>query len=237
MTGLDERLRLFEPLLDELAAELCPEAIMPMESRGDSVPDAYHRCNVKRRRVGEACASDRQAVLDHSDEIMHAIAHDHCPSGNRQLIEPLVNAIGPRQAMERILGYVETGSAAERLGASMAWYWASPTLQYATLDEFRNDPERSQSGVVKHALVPGEPTPAGKNAAARMLMREFRPRIRAAHLGAFLASEDPSDCRYFSQFLSLSPGDYPVEVHPEVEAARKVAEQHPERFKQGKHGG
>jgi hypothetical protein len=67
-------------------------------------------------------------------------------------------------------------------------------------------------------------------------MREFRPRIRAAHLRAFLASEDPRDCRYFSQFLSLSLDDYPVELHPEVEAARKVAEQHPERFKQGNDG-
>ena len=236
MTGLDERLRLFEPLLDELAGEFCPEAIRPMESRGDPVSDAYHRCEAKRHRVGEACASDRQAVLDHADEIMHAIAHDHCPSGNRQLIEPLVNALGPRQAMERILGFLETGSATERLGAAMAWYWAAPTLQYSTLDELRNDPGRGQSGAVKLALVPGERTPSGKNAAARMLLREFRPRIRAAHLRAFLASEDPGDCRYFSQFLSLSLDDYPVELHPEVEAARKVAEQHPERFKQGNHG-
>jgi hypothetical protein len=185
VTELGERLRLFEPLLDELAAEFCPEAIRPMGSRGDPVSDAYHRCEVKRHRVGEACASDRQAVLDHADEIMHAIAHDHCPSGNRQLIEPLVNALGPRRAMERILGFLETGSSTERLGAAMAWYWAAPTLQYSTLDELRNDPERSQPGAVKHALVPGERTPAGKNAAARMLMREFRPRIRAAHLRGF----------------------------------------------------
>jgi hypothetical protein len=66
VTGLDERLRLFEPLLDELAAEFRLEAIGPVDSWGDPVSDAYHRCE-------------------------------------------------------------ETGSAAERLGASMAWYWASPT--------------------------------------------------------------------------------------------------------------
>ena len=39
MTELAERLRLFEPLLDELAAEFCLEAIGPMESRGDPVSD------------------------------------------------------------------------------------------------------------------------------------------------------------------------------------------------------
>jgi hypothetical protein len=65
-----------------------------------------------------------------------------------------------------------------------------------------------------------------------MFMREFKPRVRAAYLRAFLASEDPSDCRHFSQFISLSLDDYPVGLHLEVEAARKVAEQHPERFKQ-----
>jgi hypothetical protein len=237
VTGLAERLRLFEPLLDELTAEFHLEAIGPMEPRGDTVPDAYHRCEVKRHRIGKACASDRGAVLNHADEIIHAIAHDHCPSGNRRLIQPLVNALGARPVMERILRYMETGSAAERLGAAMAWYWASPTLQYSTLDELRNHPEDSGSGVVKHSLVPGEVTPSGKNAEARVFMREFRPRIRAAYLRAFLASEDPGDCRHFSQFLLLSLGDYPVELHPEVEAARQIAEQHPEWFKQGSHGG
>lgn len=234
MTGLAERLRLFEPLLDELAAELGLEITGPAESRGDAVSDAYHRCEVKRHRIGAACASNREAVLDHAGEIMHAIAHDHCPSGNRQLIEPLVNALGARQAMERILGYMETGSAAERLGAAMAWYWAAPTVQYATLGELRNDPGRS--GAVKLALVPGERTPSGKNAEAQVFMREFRPRIRTAYLRAFLASEDPGDCRHFSQFVSLVLDDYPVELHPEVEAARRIAEQHPERFKQGNRG-
>ena len=234
MTGLAERLRLFEPLLDELAAEFRLEATGPMESRGDPVSDAYRRCEVKRLRIGQACGSNRGAVLDHADEIMHAIAHDHCPSGNRQLIEPLVKALGARPVMERILVYLEKGSATERLGAAMAWYWAAPTLQYSTLDELQNDP--GSSDAVKHSLVPGEVTPSGKNAQARVLTREFRPRIRAACLRAFLASEDPDDCRYFSQFLSLSPGDYPVELHPEVEAARQIAEEHPERFKQGSRG-
>jgi hypothetical protein len=231
VTKLAERLRLFEPLLDELTAEFRLEALGPMESRGDPVSDAYHRCEAKRDRIGEACASDRAAVRDHADEIMHAIAHDHCPSCNRQLIEPLVNALGARQVMERILYYLEAGSATERLGASMAWYWAAPRVQYETLDEFLNDPGRSLSGAVKHALVRGEPTPSGKNAEAHMFMREFRPRIRHAYLRAFLASEDPDDCRFFSQGFSLTLDDYPVELHPEVEAARRIAGQHPERFR------
>ena len=117
----------------------------------------------------------------------------------------------------------------------MAWYWAAPTVQYATMDELRNDPGRC--GAVKLSLVPGERTPSGKNAEADLFMREFRPRIRAAYLRAFLGSEDPGDCRHFSQFVSIILDDYPVELHPEVEAAKRIAEQHPERFKQGNHGG
>jgi hypothetical protein len=237
VTELAERLRLFEPLLDELAAEFGLEAVGPVKSRGNPASDAYHRCEVKRLRIGEACALNREAVADHADEIMHAIAHDHCPSGNRQLIEPLVDALGARPVMERILSYLETGSATERLGATMALYWAAPTLQYSTLDELRNDPERSQSGIGKLSLVPGEMTPRSKNAEAHMLMREFEPRIRAACLRAFLASEDLSDYRYFSHLISLAPSDYPVELHPEVEAAREIAEQPPERFSQGTGGG
>ena len=64
-------------------------------------------------------------------------------------------------------------------------------------------------------------------------MREFRPRIRTAYLRAFLASDDPADSRHFSRVVSLSLDDYSVELHPEVEAARRIAEQHPERFDQG----
>jgi hypothetical protein len=238
VTDLAERLRLFEPLLDELAAVFCPEAAGPMMTwPGGSVLDAHGRCNIKRRRIGEACASHHEAVVDHADEIMHAIAHDHCPSGNRQLVEPLVAALGARQVMERILGYLETGSAAERRGAVMAWYWATSTLQYSTMDELRNDPGRSASGPVKVVLIPGMPTPTSGNAQVHMLMREFRPRFRDGCLRAFLASDDPSHCRRFSQHFSLTLDDYPVELHPDVEEARRIAEQHPDRWKQGKLGG
>lgn len=231
MTELAERLRLFEPLLDDLAAVFCLDVGGSMEPSGDPLFDAYHRCEVKRHRIGEACGLNRDAVRNHADQIMHAIAHDHCPSGDRQLIEPLVAVLGPQQVVERILDYLETGSETERIGAAMAWYWAAPTLQYSTLDDLRSDPDGSASGAVKVALIPGTTTPAEQNAKVHALVREFRPRFRIACLRAFLASEDPNDCRYFSNRFSLTLDDYPAELHPEVEAARKIAEQHPERYR------
>jgi hypothetical protein len=84
----------------------------------------------------------------------------------------------------------------------------------STLTELRNDPERSQSGAVKVALIPGMTTPMSKNAEVHMAMRELRPQFRNACLQAFLASEDHSDSRYFAHHFSLSPGGYPVELHP-----------------------
>ena len=238
MTELAEQLRLFEPLLNELAVVFCAEAGGPMEPFVSPVADAYHRCEAKRSRIGKACASNPGAVLQHADQIAHAIAHDHCPSGNRQLIEPLVNVLGVRQALERMLGYLEAGSAAERLGAAMAWYWAAPSLQYSTLDEFHEDRERrSESGVRRAGLVFGVATPGRKNAEAHLLMREFGPRFRIGCLRAFLASDDLSDRRYFCHHFSLVTGNYPVELHSEVEAARRIAGQHPELFARSSHGG
>jgi hypothetical protein len=234
VTELAEQLRLFEPLLNELAAVFCPEASGPMELFVSPAADAYHRCKAKRSRIGKACASDHRAVLDHADEIMHAIAHDYCPSGNRQLIVPLTDVLGVRQTMQRILGYLEMGSAAERLGAARACYWAAPTLQYSTLDEFHEDRERrSDSGAVKVAVATGVATPKLKNAEAHLLLREFVPRFRIGCLRAFLASDNLSDRRYFSHHFSLVPEHYPVELNSEVEAARRIAEQHPELFGHG----
>jgi hypothetical protein len=236
VTELAEQLRRFEPLLDELAAVFCPEAGAPIESHEDPVFGAYHRCEVKRSRIGKALASHHRAVKDHADEIMRAIAHDHCPSGNRQLIEPLVDVLGARQTMERILDYLETGSAVERLGAAQSWYWAAPALQYSTLNEHKEDSERFQSGVVRVALTPGMATPATTNADAHLLMRELGPRFRIGCLRAFLATDDPIDRRYFSHHFSLIHGHYPEELHGEVEAVRRLAKLHPEQFAQDCHG-
>lgn len=237
VTELAERLRLFEPLLDELAVVFCPDAGGPMEPFVSPVAGACERCRAKRSRIGKACASDSGAVQDQADLITHAVAHDFCPSGNRQLVEPLVNVLGVRPTMERILGYLETGSAPERRGSAGAWYWATPTLQYSTLDELHEDSERSESGVVKHAFIPGAATPRRKNAEAHLLMRELAPRFRTGCLRAFCASDDPSDRRYFSHHFSLAPERYPVELQSEVEAARRIADHHPELSARGSHDG
>lgn len=137
MTELADRLRLFEPLLDDLATAFRVDVTWPTEVSSDPVQDAYERCEVNRLKIGGACAIDHEAVREHAEHIVHAIVHDHCPSGNRQLIEPFVRSLGAQQAMESILDYLETGSATERFGAAMAWYWIGPSgASQALLQDF-----------------------------------------------------------------------------------------------------
>lgn len=45
------------------------------------------------------------------------------PSANRYLIEPCVKSAGAGRVLERLLSYLETGSAAEKAGAASALYW------------------------------------------------------------------------------------------------------------------
>jgi hypothetical protein len=123
MSVLAERLSMFEPLLDELMAVFGLEAGSAAPISEDPVFDAYHRCEVKRLKIGKSCEDAPDLTGENVDLIMHAIAHDHCPSGNRQLIEPLTAVLGPRKVMELVLDRLEIGSAAEKQGAAMAWYW------------------------------------------------------------------------------------------------------------------
>ncbi|MEV5575470.1 hypothetical protein AB0L06_35990 [Spirillospora sp. NPDC052269] len=234
-TELDERLSLFEPLLDELATMFCPSESWSAETPDDPGLDAYERCEIKRLKIGEACAADRGAVREHADQIMRAIAHDHNPSGNRQLIEPLVRSIGARQVMERVLGYLETGLAAEKLGAAMAWYWAVPSLRYATMEELRADldGQSSDEGAIRVSLSPRTPTPADNNAEVRALYRHLQPRFRIGCLRAFVASNSPEESRYLSYQFSLNLSDYPPELHAEVEAAARIVTADPEQYRNG----
>ncbi|MQY07362.1 hypothetical protein [Actinomadura macrotermitis] len=233
-TELAERLRLFEPLLDDLAAVFLPGEERPADPSDDPAFNAYHRCGVMRFKIGEACGSAPEAVREHADQIMYAIAHDHCPSGNRRLIEPLVLGIGARQVMERVLCYLETGSSAEKLGAAMAWYWASPSVRYATMEELRADRD-SGEGPLRISLSPGTPTPADANAEAHALHRELEPRFRIGCLRAFIASNAPGERLYLSYRFTLDPADYPPEAHAEVEAAARIAAAAPECYRQGNH--
>lgn len=174
-------------------------------------------------------------MREHADQITHAITHDHCPSGDRQLVEPLVRGVGARQVMERILDYLETGSAAERLGAAMAWYWAVPSTQYASMEDLCADQEHQGpgEGAIRISLSPMAPTPTNSNAEAAALRRDLEPRFQVGCLSAFVASNSPGDRLYLSYQFSLDPSDYPPESQTEVEMAARIAAADPEHYRHG----
>ncbi|MFG1948090.1 hypothetical protein [Nonomuraea sp. NPDC048826] len=123
--SLADRLRLFEPMLDDLMSTFGVDPDPGLEDDDDPVSAAYRRCEVKRLRLGRACEADPEGVGRHADALLRAIVHDHCPSGDRQLVEPLAAVLGGQEVTERVLDRLERGPAVERLGAAMAYYWSS----------------------------------------------------------------------------------------------------------------
>ncbi|MGW6937516.1 hypothetical protein ACWGF3_00600 [Streptomyces xanthophaeus] len=179
----------FEPLLDELLAIFCPNwqlrPIMEDEHQ-------YHRNEVKRYQLGEAAAKDPAATRQHAGLLTLAAVHDQCRSGIRQLVLPLVAACGHRQVQRAIIDHMRTGSDSEKVGAGMAWYFARPGLQYASMEDLRR----------------GVPTEESK--AALKALADLRDDYRSACLSAFLACEDPQTRQDLSKDPArrrLGPGE------------------------------
>ncbi|RFU39754.1 hypothetical protein DZF91_20805 [Actinomadura logoneensis] len=117
----------------------------------------------------------------------------------------------------------------------MAWYWAVPSAQYASMEELRADREnqRRSEGAIRVSLNSRVPTPAQSNAEAVALRRDLGPRFRIGCLRAFVASDDPEDRLYLSYQFSLDPSDYPPELQAEVEMAGRIAAADPEHYRHG----
>ncbi|MCX5402664.1 hypothetical protein OHA37_02040 [Streptomyces sp. NBC_00335] len=200
----------FEPMLDELLTAFSPDWELPPIMEGE---ERYHCNEVKRFEVGEAAAQDLEATRQHADLLMRAAVHDQCRSGIRQLIEPLVKAIGHRQVQSAIVDYMRTGSDAEKVGASMAWYFARPGLQYASMEDLRRG-------------VPTEESKAELEALA-----DLRDDYRAACLSVFLTCEDPETRQDLSLDLSLDATIYPAALQDSHEKARRIILADPERYR------
>ncbi|MER5618782.1 hypothetical protein [Streptomyces sp. NPDC002215] len=196
--------------MDELLAIFCPDWELPAITEG---AHQYHRNEVKRYQLGEAAAQDPAVTRQHVGLLTQAAVHDQCRSGIRQLIQPLVTACGHRQIQAAIIDYMRTGSNREKVGASMAWYFARPGLQYASMGDLRR----------------GVPTEESK--AALEALTDLRNDYRSACLSAFLACEDPQTRQDLSLELSLDPADYPAELRNSHEKARLIIEADPERYR------
>jgi hypothetical protein len=199
----------FEPLLDELAAIFCPGQDLLAASHLGPAADGYHRCEVKRSAIGRAAGQDLQAARRHAPLLVRAAVHDQCRSGIRGLVEPLVAAVGYRQVQEPLISYVETGTDAEAIGATMAMYWARPSLRYSNWERRELTAE---SKATRDSLV------------------DLRDRYRQACLRAFVIRDSPGARFALSLGFSLDPRDYPPELLPELDHARSIVLADPGRY-------
>lgn len=99
----------------------------------DDHADARARAHARARRLSHAV---RKPLLERAslpDELfaplMAAAVYDPDPSFCRWFVEPAVYAFGRRRVMAALVGYLETGTDAERAGAVRAWYCAHVPLR------------------------------------------------------------------------------------------------------------
>lgn len=196
----------FEPLLDDLAAVFCHgQDLNAAESR-------YARCESKRLAIGRSAAEDLDLVRAHAALVLRSVVHDQCRSGNRQLIDPLVAALGYRPVQEALIGYVEKGTDAEAIGATMAWYWTRPRLVYQGTGNWQQRQPTADSKAAWDALA------------------DLRDRYRHACLRAFLARDAPDTRFALSLGFTLDPAAYPAGSALDLEHARRLALADPDRY-------
>jgi hypothetical protein len=169
-----------------------------------------YRNEVKRFRIGEAANQDVTATKTRADLLIHAAMHDQCRSGIRHLVRPLVSALGHHPVQAAIVDYMRTGSDPEKIGATMAWYAASPGVSYASMED----------------LGDGVPTPESR--ATLDALSDLRAEYRAACLTSFLACDDPMTRQHLSFGLHLDPAAYPEHLRNSHEQAMGIVRADPE---------
>jgi hypothetical protein len=194
----------FEPLLDELIPIFCPG----WDNKPAEPHSQHHRCEVKRKRIGDAASKNPAATRRHRELLLRAAVHDQCRSGIRQLIGPLTAALGYRPVQEAIIGYIRTGSDAEKVGATMAWYFAQPGRTY------------SDRGIL-----------AKERRTALDALADLRDQYRAACLAAFLACPDPQSRQDLSLGFDLDPAAYSADLLPSLDQARQIINADPSRYR------
>ncbi|MER7645521.1 hypothetical protein [Streptomyces sp. NPDC126522] len=200
----------FEPLLDSLLEVFSPAWILP-EQMVDEHP--HHRCEVKRWEVRRAAEEDLDLTRQHADRLIDAAMQDQCRSGINQLVRPLVKSLGHRWTQEQIIGYLRSGTNAQKVGATMAWYFSHPGLRYASREDLANRVPTPESKAVLDALS------------------DLRASYSEAVLAAFLACEDLETRQDLSLWISLETSDYPDALRSDHRRAKEIILANPDDYR------
>jgi hypothetical protein len=206
----------FEWRLDGLLAELCAEwqpTEIPEPYRSDERFRAYERRNAKRMHLGDLLTARPEVAVAVADRVLETIACDEDVSFNKQLIRPVLNAVGRRTVQRYLISVVETGPAHKKVCAVRAWYWSQVTLTYPSWEALHED------------------RPTQTSRAADDEVADLRGQYRSACLTAFVACEHPPTREWLANGFLLRVEYYPANLHEMVGRARAIAEADPQRYK------
>lgn len=205
----------FEQLLDDLLVDLCPNGSpeIPEPYRSDQRFQAYERRNAKRIHVGDLLTARPDLAVALADRVLAVIACDEDVSFNKQLIYPVLNAVGRRTVQRYLISVIETGPAHKKVCAVRAWYWSQVTLVYESVQALREH----------------RPTPASRAADDDVV--DLRGQYRIACLAAFVTCEHAPTREWLAYGFLLKEGYYPANLHDLVARGRAIAEADRDRYK------
>lgn len=205
----------FERRLDALLSELspgwrAPELAEPHRS-SESFRD-YHRRNTKRMQVAHVLAQRPDTGAAVAGAVLDTIVCDEDVSSNRQLIEPMLKAVGRRRVQQHLIAVVEQGGPLQKVCAVRAWYWSQVTMVYRSVQGLRDR----------------EATP--ESIAADRDVADLRTQYRTACLHTFVDCAHAPTRDWLARGFVLDESFYPPASHPVVERARQIALADPARF-------
>ncbi|GIJ81285.1 hypothetical protein SAMN05443287_12320 [Micromonospora phaseoli] len=206
----------FEQRLDELLAELCPDwrhPELPEPYRNNDRFVAYNRRNAKRLHLGDLLAARPEVAAAVADRLLAVIVCDEDVSSNKQLIHPLLVALGRRHVQRYLISVIETGPEHKKVCAVRAWYWSQVSLVYESVE----------------ALRARRPTPTSR--AADDEVADLRGLYRIACLAAFLTCRHVATREWLARGFILKDEYYPANLHDLVAQARIIAERDAHRYK------
>lgn len=207
----------FEQRLDALLADLAPDwqwqpRELPEPHRSNERLRTYQRHNGKRIHLGHLLAAHPDLAAAHADRVLDAIVCDEDPSFNKQLIHPVLAAIGRRAVQRHLIAVIETGPAHKKVCAVRAWYWSQVSLVYHSVQDLR------------------EQRPTQTSQAADDEVADLRGQYRIACLAAFVTCEHPPTRDWLTHGFLLKKEYYPPNLHDLVAQARTIAEADPARY-------
>ncbi|TWJ24515.1 hypothetical protein JD76_04666 [Micromonospora endolithica] len=207
----------FERQLDDLLAELnsdWAEPELPPRFASNESFRRYHRRNGKRWQLARVLRERPDLAATLAGQVLAAVVCDEDVAANRQLIEPMLTAVGRRRVQEYLISVVTSGPLLQRVCAVRAWYWSQAVLVYES-------PE---------ALPSRQPTTGSQ--AQDDEVADLRAWYRAACLTAFVECDHNTTREWLARGFILDESFYPSNLQGRVAAARAIAESDPVRFKE-----